>query len=285
MTAALRRKMLRNGSLVRLRRGVYCTEPLYSAMQAYPVGPLILQVRAAQARLRAPSWATGLTSARLHGLVEPLEAASLLSLVAEPGTAAARRYDGLRLSTARVPVEDRTTVHGAACLALPRTLVDIARTQSLSTTLLIADDAVRKGVQPSDLAAALRRAAGKPGIRGARVALSHVDGRRETPIESESFAFFVEAGLPLPEPQVWLGTDRVDFYWRAARLVGEADGKVKYSAELGVDDGDGDALWREKGRSDRLEDRGESVVRWTYADLRRRRHLLEARLRRHLGLG
>ncbi len=111
---------------------------------------------------------------------------------------------------------------------------------------------------------------GMHGILPARVAVALMDGVRESALESESFAFFVERWLPLPTCQVWLGDDRVDFLRCEAQLVDEADGKVKYADERGPDNGDGDALWREKGRSLRLErDHDVEVIRWTYADLRR----------------
>jgi len=125
---------------------------------------------------------------------------------------------------------------------------------------------------------------GMHGILPALVAVALMDGVRESALESESFAFFVERGLPLPTCQVWLGGGRVDFLRRDAQLVGEADGKVKYPDERGPDNGDGDALWREKGRSLRLErDHDVEVIRWTYADLRRRPRALESRLRHRLG--
>lgn len=178
-----------------------------------------------------------------------------MTLVCEPGRGSSRTYDGVRVLPARVGDDDRTEVLGTPYLSVPRTVVDVARMHPLSTALIVGDDALRRGTERSDIAAALERCAGMPGIRAARLAVRHLDGRRETPLESESYAFFVVAGLPLPEPQVWLGRDRVDFYWRRARLVGEADGKVKYSTGPGADNGEGDALWKEKGRAGRLEHR------------------------------
>ena len=69
--------------------------------------------------------------------------------------------------------------------------------------------------------------------------------------------------LPIaPELQAILRTTagsfvgRVDFYWRGLGVVGEADGREKYSdAEL----------WREKQREDRLTDLGLVVTRWDWA--------------------
>jgi very-short-patch-repair endonuclease len=65
----------------------------------------------------------------------------------------------------------------------------------------------------------------------------------------------------MPEPQVWLADDagtigRVDFLWRVPRVIGEADGRVRYRDN---------ELWREKLRQERLEEAGFVVLRWTWA--------------------
>ncbi|HSF26480.1 MAG TPA: hypothetical protein VLC50_03085, partial [Actinomycetes bacterium] len=49
---------------------------------------------------------------------------------------------------------------------------------------------------------------------------------------------------------------RADFLWRAQRVVGEVDGKVKYVGPRA------DSLWREKRRQEAVEDAGFVVVRW-----------------------
>jgi very-short-patch-repair endonuclease len=83
----------------------------------------------------------------------------------------------------------------------------------------------------------------------------------ESALESIVRGRLLLLGLPMPEPQVWVGDGagtigRVDFLWRAQRLVGEADGRLKYTD---------DVLWREKLRQERLADAGFTVVRWTWA--------------------
>ena len=46
-------------------------------------------------------------------------------------------------------------------------------------------------------------------------------------------------------------------------MIGECDGKVKYTSL----DRRGDSLWREKRRSEWLEDAGYEVFRWGYREL------------------
>jgi very-short-patch-repair endonuclease len=78
----------------------------------------------------------------------------------------------------------------------------------------------------------------------------------------------------VPELQVWLGDDagtigRVDFLWRKAGVVGEADGRVKYTDS---------ALWQEKLRQERLEDAGYGVLRWTWAQAHAPDEIFRARV-------
>lgn len=98
------------------------------------------------------------------------------------------------------------------------------------------------------------------------------------------------AGLPAPELQhkVCAAADgrflgEVDFWWRAARLVGEFDGKVKYGRLLRPGEDPGDAVYREKRREDALRDDGNRVTRWGWIDLDDFRSTAN-RLRHHLGL-
>lgn len=111
---------------------------------------------------------------------------------------------------------------------------------------------------------AIRQLGSIRGVRLAAAALAHLDGRRESPLESWSHASFVRWSLPLPVPQVALYDadgliGRVDFDWPEAAVVGEADGRFKYD-EPG-------SLYAEKRREDRLRATGRTVIRWGWDDL------------------
>lgn len=144
-----------------------------------------------------------------------------------------------------------------------RTFADIARMGHLADAFSVGDRAVRLGLFTLDDARALSLASKGRGVRTLRCAAHHLDGARETPLESLSYAAFLSSGLPLPELQVdfttRVGLARVDFFWRAQRVVGEADGLGKYSQR--------DDLVAEKRREDALRELGLKVVRWTWADL------------------
>lgn len=181
-------------------------------------------------------------------------------------TAGARRHLGA------VPDGDRVrAIVGGVPVAVTaplRTWLDIARTMSLADALAAGDHAVRAGLmtvaQARHASAAL-----PPGARGRRAAIlaaAHLDPHRESPLESWSWARFVEWRLPLPSCQSVVFDDdgtflaRTDFEWEARRIVGEVDGAVKYRERSD--------LYAEKRREDAIRSTGRRVVRWGAGDLR-----------------
>ncbi len=99
------------------------------------------------------------------------------------------------------------------------------------------------------------------------------DPRRESPTESLSYAHFLLAELPAPQPQQRIltraGTFFADFAWEEHRLLGEADGLGKY---------DGAEVARERQRQEALEGAGWRVVRWTYPEIAHRPEVVVARV-------
>jgi hypothetical protein len=160
---------------------------------------------------------------------------------------------------------DGTTVRATTAA---RTLADVARTMSPADAMAAGDAALRAGMTTAD--EVLRILTGMRHVRGCRTAVPVVDlwdPRRETALESWSALRFWQWGLPDPTPQVdfydeegFIG--RVDFFWEDFGVIGEADGRSKYS-EPGV-------LYAEKRREDRLRRaRGcRDLIRWGWEDLR-----------------
>lgn len=97
------------------------------------------------------------------------------------------------------------------------------------------------------------------GAAAVRAAVPWVDVRLENALETTSWGRFIDAGVPMPVPQVWLrGASgcwyRVDFWWEEFGLIGEADGMVKYRSPRD--------LAEEKSRQLDLEGPGRSITRW-----------------------
>jgi hypothetical protein len=90
------------------------------------------------------------------------------------------------------------------------------------------------------------------------------DGTSESAGESRTRWLLHVVGLPAPEPQAWIWGEggfsaRVDFLFRAERVVVEFDGLLKYGTVHDVT--------AEKLREDALRRLGYEVVRLTWADL------------------
>lgn len=158
-----------------------------------------------------------------------------------------------------------------AVLTPARTALDVARVHGFAAGLVLADAALGGDrAIAADLDRIATSMVGWNSTRAKLVAV-HASGRRESPIESWSFAEFVKRGLPLPTCNEWVigegpGGVRSDFLWRRYRLAGEADGQVKYTHPFGQPDS---TLVEEKARQLRLEEAGFVVVRWSGWEIQR----------------
>lgn len=163
---------------------------------------------------------------------------------------------------------------GYLVTSLARTCVDLARDLELPGALVLLDATARQLCETmipvprrSDYANPRVAAAARASIREAvdtcratrlRSALELADPARESPIESLTAAHLHLCGLPLPVFQPAIRTSRGTFYpdclWPQQRLIGEADGAVKYT--------DARAIVAEKEREQILRDLGYDIVRW-----------------------
>lgn len=168
-----------------------------------------------------------------------------------------------------VPLHHRTEVLGAPLTTKPRTAIDLARKGPTLSGLVVLDSALRRGVTREELEEVLRVAHGWPGSRRAAALVEFADGRAESPLESVGRWRFHELGFPKPELQIPLYDDAglmgyPDFLWEEERVIGEADGLLKYRVDGEPELRDRDALAREKQREDRFRDGGYEVFRFTW---------------------
>ncbi len=157
-----------------------------------------------------------------------------------------------------LPAADRWEYDGVAMSSPARTVVDIARGRSLPSAVVVADGALRRGLDPADLADCLSRMRRWPGVAQARWVVRFADGRAESPGESLTRLAFSRAGLPVPEPQVEVFhhgrfVGRVDLLLRDPLLAVEFDGAVKFTDALVLPD--------LLARQERLRDAGIDVLR------------------------
>jgi hypothetical protein len=163
-----------------------------------------------------------------------------------------------------------------------RTVADLARTLPFMDAVVVADSALsqEKTTKP-ELEQILKQfATGWPGVRQARRAIEFADERAESPLESAARVVFAEAGLEPPELQVTIHGEqvpfaaRVDFLWRAQKVVAEADGLVTYN--------DRRDLLDERERDHQLREAGYTTVHFTWEEIFQTPEAVIARLRHAL---
>lgn len=278
------RQRVRSGSWSRVARGAYLPQGALALGSLDEHARLRVEhvYRAIAAADRNPGTVIAYESAALFHQVPLLYVPELVQLVVAPGRWTGRR-SGLNIR--RLALGDGDVMRLRAPVTTPaRTWMDVCRRGTLADALVAGDAGLRRGIfTREDLAAAVAGAEHLPGWRRLSGALDLADGIRETPLESASFAYFVDRGIPLPACQVVIRRvgrflARVDFLWddraRGVRVIGESDGALKY--------GERGEAWREKVREDELRAEGYGFVRWGMADLRSGR--LADRLRTALRL-
>ena len=297
----LLRSLVRSGDLIRMRQGVYATKRAADWAGADPVRAHALKVLAAMATAGGAG-ATGATGAaggvsgasgnavasyhsaallhRLSLLTSPAPATVTLTLPPASKWNRARPAD-IVFHASELPKEHVTRLYNLPVTTVARTVADLARTLPFMDAVVVADSALNqeKATKP-ELLLALSQCKGWPGVRQARRALEFADERAESPLESAARVVFAEAGLDSPELQVTIHGERaqfaarVDFLWRAQKVIAEADGLVKYN--------DRKDLLDERERDHQLREAGYIAVHFTWRELFRTPEEVIARLRNAL---
>ncbi|GLI26675.1 CTP synthase [Agromyces rhizosphaerae] len=237
------RQAVREGSLIRVRRGAFAPRAAWAA--ASPEERHVELIRAtATAQTRHDRPVSHLSAAAVHGL--PIigrmpDAVELWDGAAGGGSST----PGIR--THRGGARPATVeIEGITVTSLPRTAVDIASTEPFATAVCVLDAAMGRTIPDADgngeaeltaqvLLAELSRAGIRRGRRAATRAIGFADSRSGSPGESWSRASMHELGFEVPELQVRFerqhGHADVDYFWRSRGIVGEFDGAQKYMRE------------------------------------------------------
>ena len=160
---------------------------------------------------------------------------------------------------------------GVVVTSVARTLVDLARTESLETAVIAADDALRRRlVKPDELADMLEQCEGMSGARQARRSLCLANGRSESPGETRTRLYLRH--LAVLDCQVEIRDTGGRFLARAdlgcdeAATLIEYDGFVKYGALLKPGQRPEEVVFQEKRREDTVREQGHLVARVVDAD-------------------
>lgn len=269
LTRADIRARQRDGDLERVRRGVYVRPPVEALSESERHRRLVLATVEALAEQAVVSHQS---AAVLHGLPLLGRLPSRVSVTRAQG-GHGRADELLHLRLCPIPADETVQLHGMTVTSLARTVVDIARLESFDQGVTIADAALRAGLDPAELADAVRRARRRPGVARARRVAAFADAGSASPGESVSRVRMHQAGLPAPVLQWELRysdgrTTWSDFGWPDQRTLGEFDGKVKYDRLLAPGQTAAQVVMAEKGRENRIRRQGWWLVRWGWDDLR-----------------
>jgi len=259
----------RQASLRRLRAGVYAIAQEWEALEAWR--RYALRVSAVARTWRNPVFCLE-SAAVLQGLPifgEPKE----IHLLTEHGRSwrqgdvVVHRYS-----------DDREVVGGRVRVtSVPDTTADLCRVLPPAFGLAVADAASRRTGEVIRVADRGRAQADPRGVRRLDWVQERTDAAAESVGESVSRAVVEWLGYESPELQTVFDSegfvDRVDFFWRAQRVIGESDGYGKY--DLSNPEDVKRALIKEKIREDRLRRQVGGFARWDWGDAIRWRPLDE----------
>ncbi|MBC3194358.1 type IV toxin-antitoxin system AbiEi family antitoxin domain-containing protein [Pseudonocardia sp. C8] len=272
-------QMRRSGLLVAVRRGVYRRA---DAAELASTDAHVLRCRAVIPSLSPDAVFRHVTAAILLGLPLWLVPLDRLHVIRDrPG--GGRLRPGLHVHTAPLPDDDVVQLDGIRLTSAARTVADLARTLPTEQALIAADGALHRAVKArranrhdpgattkDEATAVLARFAGRRGSAAAGRLVASADPLCESPGETRSRYRMHLAGLPPPVTQ-WIvpGTGhRTDFAWPELGVVGEFDGRIKYTRGL-LRPGETleEVVWREKRREDEIRDTGRTVVRWVWSEI------------------
>lgn len=161
-----------------------------------------------------------------------------------------------------------TDINGVPVTSLARTAVDVALDLPTPKALITVDAVLRRGTSRRELLSILDSLGSTRGCRRARQTIEWAEPHAESALESGGRGELLIRGAPRPWCNVSFRLDdtefRVDNWWPGIPLIGEADGALKYSNDVGAQ-----SLWQEKLRQEWFEDElGLAVFRYIDTEVR-----------------
>lgn len=260
------RRLVRDGRLLPLRRGVYVVAERWDELDPFG-GRALLRVRAAQLTLRCDHVLSHDSAALALGLGVPDARRALVHVTRRKVHGDAVRA-GVKHHLAPYSDEQVIEVHGLRVLDAPRTALDMAREHGLAAGVACCDAALRSGATRSDVDRARAAMWCWPGSRVMDAAIDLADPGAESWLESEARVLLLSLRIGRAQTQFGL-TDGARTVWcdlRIGRHIFEVDGWLKYTAELAPRRDPRETLRQEKMRQDFISGFKLGVSRITSAD-------------------
>lgn len=257
------RARIRSGELVVIARGVYVRREVARAFDPVPNGAHALRAAGAIVLAGAGSVVSHRSAALVHDIAMVGGPETDVTITNRHGRGGRRH--GIHVYSAPLPAHHVTHKFGLPVTTVERTVVDLARTLTFAEAVVAADSALHRGLATAaclwQVAAECRPKRG--GVTAGRVA-KFATALAESPLESLARVVFDDAGLPPPSLQqpVYDGDTfigRVDFLWRAQKVIVEVDGGAKYTSPERARA----QLWRDKA----LRAAGYEVIHFNWAEI------------------
>lgn len=269
---------VRAGEFTPLRRGVFMKTELWSALD--PDSQYRARIHAVVAHERTDPVVSHVSAAALWQLpwiTTYPRSVHILHDFADGG----RSTKAITRHSVGLP-QTIEWIDGVRVTSLARTVVDVACAADFIQGVAIADAALRRTAVPlpgvpattvtrEDLLAVLATVPKSHGTARALRTIEFADGSADRPGESISRVNIHLAGLTAPQLQTPLrGASgrlwHVDFWWSQFNLIGEFDGKAKYTDERYLRGRTAaEAVYDEKLREDDLRAAGHGFARWPWA--------------------
>ncbi len=262
------RRLVKDGQLVRLRRGVFVDATRWAELDEFHGRPLLV-VRAAQHCLHCEHVLSHDSAAMVLGLGCPDPRTALVH-VTRPKVHGDANRAGIKHHLAPYAADQVRDMGDLRVLDPARTALDMAREHGLVAGVACCDAALRTGTTRADLDRARQAMRCWPGSRVMDATLRLADPGAESWLESEARVFLTSLGLGRPETQFGL-SDGQRTVWcdlRIGRHVFEVDGRVKYGAANALGKRPDAVLWEEKERQDFIGGFKLGVSRITAGDCR-----------------
>lgn len=175
----------------------------------------------------------------------------------------------------RLDAADRATVDGFGVTSVARTLVDLARHDTVGQAVIAADHALHHEMVtgPEIVAACNRLSSASRGPRARRI-LARADGRSESVQETIQRLILIDGGIEGLELQVEICDAEGSFIARVDQaliehgIALEYDGEQKYRTFLKPGEDPATAVIKEKRREDAIRTLGWTMLRFDRHDLR-----------------
>jgi len=254
---------LDDGTWSRLRRGVYVDASICGTGAVDATRRALADIRALGENLADGKAFSHASAALLHGL--PTWRVPDRTHVSQGVGHHVTRGDDVVRHVVDLPDDDLTVVHGFPTTSLLRTVVDCLHTLHPRDGLVVADAALRGGLDARELRHAVMRGVGRRNVRRAREVVRVADPGAESPGESVTRYHLLAAALPAPATQVRvrtaIGSFWTDMGWPELGVHAEYDGESKYD---GVAD---EKFFAQKRRDVAIAEAGGTVLRVTRHDL------------------